>query len=146
MFEEQPDFGSKKIAQIEADNINLNVDLLADALPDIHQEVDDGLQKVTELLDGFTDIRNDYERDNQAALAEPIAKQFWNPYIVSLAAKTCGAHTLDQHRRKNLWFPHHLYVKHKCVKRIQPVEVEQRLTSIRFAGGYLTIKALRSLK
>ena len=61
----------KKIAQIEADNINLNVDLLADALPDIHQEVDDGLTKVAELLDGFTEIRNNYERDNQAALAEP---------------------------------------------------------------------------
>jgi hypothetical protein len=61
----------KKIAQIEADNINLNVDLLADALPDIHQEVDEGLDKVTELLDGFTEIRNNYERDNQAALAEP---------------------------------------------------------------------------
>ena len=61
----------KKIAQIEADNINLNVDLLADALPDIHQEVDDGLTKVSELLDGFIEIRNNYERDNQAALAEP---------------------------------------------------------------------------
>ena len=63
----------KKIAQIEADNINLNVDLLADALPDVHQEVDDGLTKVSELLDGFTEIRNNFERDNQAALAEPIA-------------------------------------------------------------------------
>ena len=63
----------KKITQIEADNINLNVELLGDALPDIHQEVDDGLQKVTDLLDGFTEIRNNYERDNQAALAEPVA-------------------------------------------------------------------------
>jgi len=61
----------KKIAQIEADNINLNIDLLADALPDIHQEVDDGLQKVTELLEGFTEVRNKYEQDNQAALVEP---------------------------------------------------------------------------
>ena len=63
----------KKIAQIEADNINLNVDLLGNALPDIHQEVDDGLQKVTELLEGFTGIRNKFEQDNQAALAEPVA-------------------------------------------------------------------------
>ena len=63
----------KKIAQIEADNINLNVDLLADALPEIHQEVDDAVQKVTQLLDGFTEVRNTYEQDNQAALAEPSA-------------------------------------------------------------------------
>ena len=62
----------KKIAQIEADNINLNVDLLADGLPDIHQEVDDAVQKVTQLLDGFTEVRNKYEQDNQAALAEPV--------------------------------------------------------------------------
>jgi hypothetical protein len=58
----------KKIAQIEADNINLNVDLLADGLPDIHQEVDDAVQKVTQLLDGFTEVRNKYEQDNQAHL------------------------------------------------------------------------------
>ena len=62
----------KKIAQIEADNINLNVDLLADALPEIHQEVDDAVQKVTQLLDGFTEVRNKYEQDNQGALAEPV--------------------------------------------------------------------------
>ena len=61
----------KKIAQIEADNINLNVDLLGDALPDIHQEIDDGLTKVSELLEGFTGLRNKYEQDNQAVLAEP---------------------------------------------------------------------------
>jgi uncharacterized phage infection (PIP) family protein YhgE len=61
----------KKIAQIEADNINLSIDLLSNALPDIHQEVDDGLKKVSELLEGFSGLRNNYERDNQALLAEP---------------------------------------------------------------------------
>ena len=63
----------KKIAQIEADNINLNVDLLADGLPEIHQEVDDAVQKVEALLDEFTEVRNKYEQENQAALAEPTA-------------------------------------------------------------------------
>jgi hypothetical protein len=62
----------KKIAQIEADNINLNVDLPGDALPDIYQEVDDGLKKVSELLEGFTGVRNNYEQDNQATLAETL--------------------------------------------------------------------------
>ena len=35
----------KKIAQIEADNINLEVGLLSDGLPDLHEEVDHGLQR-----------------------------------------------------------------------------------------------------
>ena len=35
----------KKMAQIEADNINLGIDLLTDNLPGIHEEVDDALEK-----------------------------------------------------------------------------------------------------
>ena len=35
----------KKIAQIEADNINLEAGILSDGLPDLHEEVDHGLQK-----------------------------------------------------------------------------------------------------
>ncbi len=60
----------KKIAQVEADNISLGADLLGNALPGIHEEVDDGLKKVSELLEQFTDYRNDYEKDNRAFLAE----------------------------------------------------------------------------
>ena len=60
----------KKIAQIEADNINLSIDILSDGLPDLHEEVDNGLQKVTELQEQFTEYRNKYEGDNQKSLAE----------------------------------------------------------------------------
>lgn len=60
----------KKIAQIEADNINLGVDLLNDALPGIHEEVDDAVEKVSALLDQFTEYRNKYEQDNQKSLVE----------------------------------------------------------------------------
>ena len=60
----------KKIAQIEADNINLGAEPLTDALPGIHEEVDDGLQKVSQLLEQFTEYRNKYEQDNQALLVE----------------------------------------------------------------------------
>lgn len=60
----------KKIAQIEADNINLGADVLSDGLPDLHEEVDDGLQKVSELHEKFTDYRNKYESDNQGTLVE----------------------------------------------------------------------------
>ena len=60
----------KKITQIEADNINLSIGILSDGLPDLHEEVDHGLQKVTELQEQFTEYRNKYEGDNQKFLTE----------------------------------------------------------------------------
>ena len=60
----------KKIAQIEADNINLGIGILSDGLPDLHEEVDHGVQKVTELQEHFTEYRNQFEGDNQKFLAE----------------------------------------------------------------------------
>ena len=64
----------KKITQIEADNINLNSDVLSDGLPDLHEEVDDGLQKVSELHEKFSEYRNKYSNDNQSALTEVNSK------------------------------------------------------------------------
>jgi hypothetical protein len=61
----------KKIAQIEADNINLGIDLLNDALPGIHEEVDDAVSKVSDLLESFKEHRDNFERDNQQYLTEP---------------------------------------------------------------------------
>ncbi|HKC36640.1 MAG TPA: hypothetical protein VKB95_11280, partial [Chitinophagaceae bacterium] len=40
----------KKISRIEADNINLGVDLLSNGLPEIHEEVDNALAKASALL------------------------------------------------------------------------------------------------
>ena len=60
----------KKIAQIEADNINLGVELLNDGLPELHEEVDDALAKASALLEQFTEHRNKYEQDNQQSLSE----------------------------------------------------------------------------
>jgi hypothetical protein len=64
----------KKITQIEADNINLNSDVLSDGLPDLHEEVDDGLQKVSELHEKFSEYRNKYANENQGALTEIAAR------------------------------------------------------------------------
>ena len=60
----------KKISQIEADNINLNIGLLTDHLPGIHEEVDNALEKSSALLEQFTEYRNKYEQDNQQYLVE----------------------------------------------------------------------------
>ena len=60
----------KKISQIEADNINLGSDLLNDGLPGIHEEVDDAVQKITALIEPFTEKRNEFERDNPVSEEE----------------------------------------------------------------------------
>ena len=43
----------KKLTQIEVENINLNSELLSDALPGIHTEIDDSISKMTALLETF---------------------------------------------------------------------------------------------
>ena len=54
----------KKIAQVEADNINLGVGLLDDGLPDIHEEVDDAIQKIADLIEKFREHRDEFEKNN----------------------------------------------------------------------------------
>jgi len=61
----------KKLAQIEAENINLDVGILSDGLPDVHEEVDHSIQKITEIQEQFREYRDKYEGDNQKFLAEP---------------------------------------------------------------------------
>ena len=60
----------KKISQVEADNINLGVDLLNDALPGIHEEVDAAVEKVAALLESFKEYRDKFEQENQKFLVE----------------------------------------------------------------------------
>jgi hypothetical protein len=54
----------KKIAQIEAENINLSDDALSDALPDIHEHVDAALTATTELQAKFKDVHDDFVAKN----------------------------------------------------------------------------------
>ncbi len=64
----------KKIAQIEADNLNLGVALLDKKLPDIHDEVDSSVEIVTALQEEFQTHRNKFYSDNKmAALVDSTA-------------------------------------------------------------------------
>ncbi len=54
----------KKLAQIEADNINLGVALLDKKLPDLHEEVDSSVEIVTALTDEFKEHRDKFFNDN----------------------------------------------------------------------------------
>ncbi len=62
----------KKLAQIEADNINLGESLLDESLPGIHEEVDASVEKVTALLDQFTEVKNDFEAKNPLPATETV--------------------------------------------------------------------------
>lgn len=55
----------KKIAQLEADNINLGNGLLDKKLPDIHEKVDQALTEVSAVNQEFTQLRNKFVDDNK---------------------------------------------------------------------------------
>ncbi|MEO6313373.1 MAG: hypothetical protein ABIU63_17240 [Chitinophagaceae bacterium] len=55
----------KKIAQIEAENINLGVQLLDKSLPDVHESVDKGIQDIGTLQENFQLHRDKFAKDNK---------------------------------------------------------------------------------
>ncbi len=64
----------KKIAQIEADNINLGAKVLEDELPDIHDKVDENVQRVSTLTETFQEYRDKFFTDNKLeSLMDPTA-------------------------------------------------------------------------
>ncbi|TDH27281.1 hypothetical protein EXU57_06735 [Segetibacter sp. 3557_3] len=64
----------KKVAQIEADNITLDVDLLNQRLPDLHEEVASSVEIVSELAEAFQAHREKFFVDNKLeALLDPTA-------------------------------------------------------------------------
>jgi hypothetical protein len=62
----------KKISQVEADNINLGSELLNDGLPGIHEEVDDAVEKITALIEPFTELRDVFLTENPVAEEEEV--------------------------------------------------------------------------
>ena len=64
----------KKVAQIEADNMTLNISLLEKKLPEIHKEVDSSVTIVTDLLDEFKEHRDKFYTDNNlSSMEDPTA-------------------------------------------------------------------------
>lgn len=59
----------KKIAQIEAENINLGVGLLDQTLPDVHENIDTAVEQTEAIMNKFTDHRNQFSREHK--LEEP---------------------------------------------------------------------------
>ncbi len=57
----------KKVAQIEAENINLGISLLDKTLPDIHEYSDKSIETIDILLNEFTGYRDKFIKDNNLA-------------------------------------------------------------------------------
>lgn len=55
----------KKIAQIEADNINLGNSLLEKQLPEIHSKADETLNTASQLVEEFTAVKDKFIKDNR---------------------------------------------------------------------------------
>ena len=59
----------KKVAQIEAENINLGVQMLDQELPDVHESIDKGIESVSNLSDKFQAYRDKFSKDNKLETA-----------------------------------------------------------------------------
>lgn len=66
----------KKIAQLEAENINVGINLLDKSLPDVHGHADDTIQTVTKLIEDLQTFREDFVvKNNLNVPAEEVAPE-----------------------------------------------------------------------
>jgi hypothetical protein len=59
----------KKIAQLEAENINLGNSILEKQLPEIHSKADETLNIASALVEDFTNAKDKFIKDNKLELA-----------------------------------------------------------------------------
>ena len=60
----------KKVAQIEAENINVGVGILEKELPDVHEQADTNIQRLSQLLDKLQQHRDDFVKKHKLDVAE----------------------------------------------------------------------------
>jgi len=55
----------KKVSQIETENINLGIPVLDQELPDVHENIDKGIEYVSNLSEKFQAYRDKFSTDNK---------------------------------------------------------------------------------
>ena len=60
----------KKVAQIEAENMNVGVSLLEKELPDVHEQADANIQRLSLLLDKLQLHRDDFVKKHKLDVVE----------------------------------------------------------------------------
>lgn len=63
----------KKVAQLEAENINLSIQLLDKQLPEIHSKADETLNVAIQLKETFTEVKDKFIKDNKLDEVAPLA-------------------------------------------------------------------------
>lgn len=63
----------KKVAQLEAENINLSIQLLEKQLPEIHSKADETLNVAVHLKETFTEVKDKFIKDNKLDEVAPVA-------------------------------------------------------------------------
>ena len=62
----------KKVAQIEAENINVGISLLDKELPDIHEQADATIERVATLLISLQEHRDEFAKKHKLDVAEEV--------------------------------------------------------------------------
>ena len=60
----------KKVAQIEAENMNVGVSLLEKELPDVHEQADANIERLSQLLDKLQQHRDEFVKKHKLDVAE----------------------------------------------------------------------------
>ena len=60
----------KKIAQLEAENINTGINLLEKSLPEIHEHADNAIEVAAKLIEDLQEYRDDFVNKNGLNIPE----------------------------------------------------------------------------
>lgn len=62
----------KKVAQIEAENINVGIGLLDKELPDIHEQADATIERVSALITQLEQHRDEFAKKHKLDIPEEV--------------------------------------------------------------------------
>jgi hypothetical protein len=62
----------KKIAQIEAENINVGVDIVDKEIGDVHEQTDTSLEHLNQLTEKVQTYREEFVKKNRLDVAEEV--------------------------------------------------------------------------
>ncbi len=62
----------KKVSQIEAENINIGIDILDNELGDVHEKADATLEHVSQVIESIGTYRDDFVKKNKLDVPEVV--------------------------------------------------------------------------
>lgn len=62
----------KKVAQLEAENINIGIDILDKELGDVHEKADTNLEHLTQVIENMQTYRDEFVKKNKLDVAAEV--------------------------------------------------------------------------